>query len=156
VTRANVPHLDELDAVLIDVRAMVQQPRYRRRLLSALGRDVDLGTVRVLRAVERAGGDGPCVGDVAEALAVDPSSASRLVERCVAEGLLTRRTHQQDRRRSRLGLTPSGRSVLDSASTVRRRLLADVTSGWSSEDVEQLVDLLSRLRAGFDRLEDEP
>jgi DNA-binding MarR family transcriptional regulator len=156
VAGATVPHLEELDAALLDVRAMVQRPHYRQRLLSRLGRHVELGTLRVLRAVERAGDDGPSVGSIAEALAIDPSSASRSVERCVAEGLLARRTSEQDRRRTKIRLTSDGRSVLDSANTVRRGMLAEVTKEWTSADVEQLVDLLMRLRAGFDRLEAEP
>jgi DNA-binding MarR family transcriptional regulator len=156
MARARASHLDELDAVLLDVRAMVQQPRYRQRLLSALGRHVDLGTVRALRVVERAGGLMPSVGEVAEAMAIDPSSASRLIDRCVNEGLLYRGTSEQDRRRSRLELTTSGRSVLDSASAARRQLLEEVTSDWPGADVEQLVALLTRLQAGFEHLERRP
>ncbi len=153
MARRRAPHLGELDAALLDVRAMVQQPRYRQRLLSALGRHVDLGTVRALRVVERAGEALPSVGEVAEALAIDPSSASRLIDRCVNEGFLSRRTSEQDRRRSRLELTSSGRTVLDSASAARRQILAEVTSGWPGADVEQLIDLLTRLQAGFEQLE---
>jgi DNA-binding MarR family transcriptional regulator len=156
VAPVTVPHLEELDAALLDVRAMVQRPHYRQRLLSPLGRHVELGTLRVLRAVERAGDEGPSVGSIAEALAIDPSSASRSIERCVADGLLARSTSEQDRRRTRIQLTTSGRSVLASANAVRRGLLADVTADWAPADVEVLVDLLVRLRVGFDRLEAEP
>jgi hypothetical protein len=46
--------------------------------------------------------------------------------------------------------------VLDSANAVRRGLLAEVTNDWRAADVELLVELLVRLRAGFDRLESQP
>jgi DNA-binding MarR family transcriptional regulator len=145
--------LDELDDALVDVRRVLQRAGYRRRLLAAVGGPVELASLRVLRAVERSADAAPSIGDVAEVLVVDPSTASRTVDRCVEAGLLARVPCRQDRRRSRLELTDQGRAVLDRVTEARRTLLAEVTEDWTEEDVDRLSELLSMLLAGFDRLE---
>lgn len=156
--------LQRLDDALVQVRRLLHRPGYRRRLRASLPDDVELTTLRVLRAVERAedaaptSGDvaAPSIGDVAETLDVDPSTASRFIETAHADGLLDRRTCERDRRRSRLYLTPDGRDLLGRATLARREVLAEVTDGWSDEEVATLGALLERLRDGFARLEAQP
>jgi DNA-binding MarR family transcriptional regulator len=146
--------LDTLDEVLVDVRRVLQRPGYRGRLLTAADTSLELGTLRALRAVERLGPEAPSVGDVAEILVVDPSTASRTIDRCVAAGLLERAPSVRDRRRAQLSLTAEGRSVLARVTAARRELLAEVTAEWSDDDLSRLTTLLVALRTGFDRLED--
>ncbi len=166
--------LDDLDDALVEVRRALQRPGYRHRLLDGLSVEVSLATLRLLRAVQRtttpattrattpasaAVGDAgapvgaPSIGEVAEALAVDPSTASRLVDRAVAGGLLERRACADDRRRTRLHLSERGRRFLDEVTERRRDLLREITFTWSRGDVDDLVGLLRRLREGFDALE---
>lgn len=64
--------LDALDDALIAVRRVMQRAGYRRRLLADLDGRLEFGVLRALRAVERNGASAPCVGDIAETLAVDP------------------------------------------------------------------------------------
>ena len=150
------PILDELDEALVHVRRVLQRPGYRRRLLAAVDRPLELATLRTLRAVERRQDGDPCIGDVAEALAVDPSTASRTVDRAVAAGLLDRTPSERDRRRTSLVLTAQGAAVLDRVTAARRELLAEVTADWADADVERLSALLRDLLVGFDRLEAAP
>jgi DNA-binding MarR family transcriptional regulator len=145
--------LDGLDDVLGAVRRVLQRPAYRRRLLAATDAPVDLGTLRVLRAVERQAAAAPSVGDVADALGVDPSTASRTVDRCVCAGLLARTPSDQDRRRTQLALTELGRETLDQVTAARRQLLAEVTGDWDLADLDRLTELLQTLLDGFDRVE---
>jgi DNA-binding MarR family transcriptional regulator len=148
--------LDALDEVLVDVRRVLQRPGYRRRLLAAVGGPVELASLRVLRAVERSPSTAPSIGDVADVLAVDPSTASRTVDRCVAAGHLTRVPCAQDRRRSRLELTAEGRAALARVTAARRELLAEVTADWDPGDLERLSELLRTLVEGFEGLEPSP
>lgn len=150
------PKLDEFDSVLTYIRTTTRQPGYRQRILSAGGSPVSLGTLRVLRAVKRAKRAPLAVGEIAESLAIDPSSASRLVDRCVDNGLLARRISAQDRRRSELTLTTDGRLLLAKVNSRRRRISSEATSGWTREDLDRLTYLLKRLGAGFDALEEGP
>jgi DNA-binding MarR family transcriptional regulator len=148
--------LDALDDVLVDVRRVLQRPGYRSRLLATADTSLELGTLRALRAVERLGPGTPGVGDVAEVLVVDPSTASRTIDRCVVAGLPERTPCARDRRRAELSLTDEGRTVLAHVTAARRELLAEVTADWSDRDLSRLTELLVSLRTGFDRLEDGP
>ena len=151
-TRDRPRHLDELDAALVRVRRLLHQPVYRRRLLEGLGTDVALGTLRVVRAVEPTGDGEPTIGEVAESLGIDPSTASRAVDDAVARGFVWRRACDEDRRRQRLQLTDAGTTLMARATTVRRALLAEVTGDWDTEALGTLVTQLRQLVDDFDRL----
>jgi DNA-binding MarR family transcriptional regulator len=142
--------LDALDDALVEVRRVLQRPGYRRRITAGTGA-VELATLRLLRAVQRLPG-APSIGDVAELLIIDPSTASRLVDRALAAGLLEKRACADDGRRARLHLTDQGDAVLAAATRQRRSVLAEVTGTWDPHDVEHLVGLLAALRDGFDRV----
>ncbi len=144
--------LVELDHALLEVRRLVNRPGYRRRLLGPLGRRVELSTVRVLHAVDQADRP-PSIGEVAVTLAIDPSTASRLVEQRVADGLLDRSPDAEDRRRAVLRLTAQGRELLTELAASRREMLAEVTRGWTAADRAALERLLARLVDGFRALE---
>lgn len=111
--------------------------------MAALGQPVSPGTLRVARAVERL--QDPYVGDVAEGLGIDASTATRLVDRAVKEGYVEKAQDQKDLRRVALRLTNQGGQLLERATRVRRQLLDEVTSEWSSRDLRSLADLLHRL-----------
>jgi DNA-binding MarR family transcriptional regulator len=147
------PLLDALDDALVAVRRVQLRPGYRGRVLAALDHPIELGALRTLRVVERRGEDATCVGDVAEVLAIDPSTASRAVDRCVAAGWLERTPSRADRRRTELTLSATGRVVLATVTASRRELLAEVTGDWAEGDLAQLTVLLDRLVAAFDDLE---
>ena len=151
-SRAARRRLEGLDAALLELRALVARPGYRRRLLGPLGRRIELSTVRLLQAVDRAD-EPPSIGEVAAALDVDPSTASRLVEQRVGEGLLERHRCPEDGRRTTLHLTDGGRALLDELKDARHDLLAEITGSWDVVDVEALETLMARLADGFARLE---
>ena len=137
-----------LDRALLEVRRLVNRPGYRRRLLGPLGRRIELSTVRVLHAVDQAPTP-PSIGTVAATLAIDPSTASRLVDQRVTEGLLSRSPDPDDRRRLVLTLTPAGRAMLDELAASRTTMLEEVTADWTSADIVALEQLLLRLTTDF-------
>lgn len=144
--------LDALDDALVALRRALQRPSYRRQLMTRLGDDERLGTIRIVRAVERAGE--PCsVGDVADLLAIAPSTASRSVEDAVVRGYLARGACPEDRRKALLQVTERGSGLLDRMTAARREVLAEVTEDWGPADLRGLVQQLRRLLAGFERLE---
>jgi DNA-binding MarR family transcriptional regulator len=151
---AATDRLRALDRALLEVRRLVNRPGYRRRLLGPLGRRIELSTVRVLHAVDQADSP-PSIGDVATTLAIDPSTASRLVDQRVLEGLLERSPDPDDRRRAVLRITTAGHHLLAELTDSRLMMLEDVTAGWSATDVRMLEQLLARLVAGFRTLEDD-
>jgi DNA-binding MarR family transcriptional regulator len=146
--------LDRLDDCLVQIRRVLQRPGYRRAILGELAGTVGLGEMRLLRLVERAE-QAPTIGAVAEALVVDPSTASRLVERAADAGLLERRACSDDGRRARLHLTSQGSALLDEVSVRRRAVVGRAVRDWDAKDIATLQGLLERLLAGFEFAEVE-
>lgn len=144
---------NELDELLVRVHTVRQRPGWRRRLIDAGGAVPSLSTLRVLRAVEQRGrtGQGASIGEVAEYMAVEHSTASRTVAGAVAAGLLTKTLSAQDQRRCALVLTDEGRKALASVTERRREMVAETVADWPDDDVDRLVDLLDRLVADFER-----
>ncbi|WP_051510239.1 MarR family winged helix-turn-helix transcriptional regulator [Intrasporangium oryzae] len=78
-------------------------------------------------------------------LQVHPTSVTNAVDRLEDAGLVTRRSHPEDRRAVLVSLTPSGRELAERATKV---LNAEVFERpeLSSEDLGALVDVITRLR----------
>lgn len=145
--------LDALDDLLLGVRRLLQRPGYRREFFAQLGERMAPGVLRAVRAVDRLG-ELPCMGDLAAALSVDASTATRLVDQAVTAGYLERRPSPDDQRRTAVVLTAEGKDLLGRANTVRRRLLGDVTAAWPEQDLSTLAELLARLTRDLDRMEE--
>jgi DNA-binding MarR family transcriptional regulator len=137
--------LHDLDLALSRLRRFWHRPQLKARVFAELGPTVTPTLYTVLRAVATAESEDPCVGDVATALDIDASTASRFVADAVAVGHLERSVCEDDRRRSRLGVTPEGQALLDRGAAIRFGLLSEMTAGWPDEDVAALAGLLERL-----------
>jgi DNA-binding MarR family transcriptional regulator len=145
--------LARLDAAVTQLRRFWEGAAIRREFQSRLGSPVDISLIRTLRAIERSGSSGSSVADVAGALAVDASTASRLVNAVVAKEFVNRNSSAEDKRRAQLFLTVQGTNLLSSANRIRTELLGEITEGWSHDDLDALAALLDRLGeaiAGFE------
>ena len=138
---------DQLDELLTRIHVARQRPSWRRRLLDGAGPVASVSPLRVLRAVESRQhlGGGASIGDVAEHLAVEHSTASRTVSAVVAAGLLTKSCAPEDQRRSVLLLTDAGQKALTTVTERRRDLVAEAVADWPGTDVDMLVTLLEKL-----------
>ncbi|MGV0741080.1 MarR family winged helix-turn-helix transcriptional regulator [Mycolicibacterium sp. XJ870] len=145
----NVPRYNELDELLVRIHAVWQRPGWRRGLIDASGAVPTLSTLRVLRAVEQR--KAASIGEVAEHMAVEHSTASRTVAGAVNAGLLTKNLAADDQRRCVLVLTDKGRSALAEVTERRREMVAETVTDWPETDVDTLVDLLDRLVTDFER-----
>lgn len=144
--------LARLDVAFMRLRRLWESPVLRRRFQRALGEAIEPGVIRTLRAVDAGAAD--CgVRDLATALDVEPSTASRLVDSAVTAGYLDRATSPHDRRRTILTVTSEGADVLSRALSIREQLLSELTADWTDDDVEQLATLLERLAARVADLE---
>ena len=148
-----VPRYNQLDELLVRVHTVRQRPGWRRRLIDASGSVPTLSTLRVLRAVEQRAkaGQSASIGEVAEYMAVEHSTASRTVANVVAAGLLTKTFAAEDQRRCVLALTDKGRQALADVTERRREMVAETVEHWRESDVDTLVDLLEQLVTDFER-----
>lgn len=99
--------------------------------------NLSLTQLRALAAAETAG---PCSLNVlADALLISTSSASRLVDRLVAAGVLDRRTSDANRREVTLQVTPSGRRLLRRHESARRAVFAEVLQQLTPAEIKALL-----------------
>lgn len=75
---------------------------------------------QALLAIRAVGASDATIGYVADRLILKPHSATGLIDRLEALGLVTRRTAEQDRRRAVLQLTDRAYRILDELSGVHR------------------------------------
>ena len=60
-------------------------------------------------------------------------------------------TDPDDRRASRIRLTPAGRRTIERVRRARRAWLEQLLQGWDDDDLSHLADLLSRFAAHLER-----
>jgi len=113
------------------------------QLRAVTGDDITYQQLKLVKIVSLT--EGYSVSDVAEFLGVSIAAASRAVDRLVRRGLIDRTTAEEDRRAVHLSLTEKGLDLLRrydaAASPALERVFADL----SSEQMQQVGDLLDRL-----------
>ncbi len=109
--------LDQLaDTVLTASRVLVS---VAARSLAEHEHEISVPQYRALVVLGSRGPQRPV--DLADALAIDPSTATRLCDRLVEKRLISRRRQGVDRREVRLELAPRGRQLVDDVSARRRQ-----------------------------------
>jgi DNA-binding MarR family transcriptional regulator len=91
-----------------------------------------------------AGGDSLRVTDLAELLGVDTPTVTRKIQQLEREGLVTRHADPDDRRATRIKLTPAGRKTLGSVLKARREWLDRLVDDWGPEDLTTFAAMLGR------------
>lgn len=82
------------------------------------------------------------LNDLAADLALDPATASPLVKRLEADGLITRQRSAEDERRLEIALTDAGRELRERALDVPRQVMSAV-----GMDIHQIAALRDGLSA---------
>jgi DNA-binding MarR family transcriptional regulator len=98
--------------------------------------------------------EGCRMAELADALRVDRSTATRLVDRLVDAGVADRREASGDGRGVRVAATPRGLEMYQELSARRRAMLYSVLEGFDEGDRRHLAELLERLVAGLDHFTD--
>lgn len=144
------PTFATLDAALLALRRFWTAPEVVSDAgaapAPARGPHVEVSTLLVAEALRTAcvAGQEVTVADVAVALDVAPSTASRLVDRAIAAGVVDKAPSDANRRKVRLGLTPDGAALAERARAFRAARLAALLADWLPEDRAQLARLLER------------
>lgn len=87
--------------------------------------------------------------DLAETLEVQPITLARLIDQLVEEALVERRKDPNDRRAHRIFLTEAAAPHLDAIKEVGAIIRAQAMSDFSQDDIDQMSDLLRRMRANL-------
>ena len=91
------------------------------------------------------------MGELAESLRVDASTATRAVNRLVDTGLAQRRRSDEDGRVMVVAITKRGSEVHRALTARRRDALEGILTDFSARDRQQLATLLERFIVGLDQ-----
>ena len=125
--------------------------RLFRRSFNARTRDSGITALqwRLITYLKRH--EGVRQGPLAELIEVEPITLSRMVDRLVEAALVERRADPADRRAWQLYLTPRAGALLSGMRPIADALTAEAMEGLSATEVDQLTDLVERVRANLSR-----
>ena len=146
--------IDRFDEALQTVARSITQVRVHERLLRLAGVRLDRAGATLLFKLS-ARGESLRVTDLAEMLGVDTPTVTRKVQQLERDGMVVRQSDPDDRRASRIRLTPAGRRTIERVRRARRAWLDRLLQGWDDDDLSHLADLLSRFVDDLDRDMDE-
>lgn len=118
--------------------------------LAMLSPEVNLSEYRVLVILDDLGPQR--LIDLAAALEVTSTTATRLAERLVKHGMVERVRHSADRREVHLVIGEAGRQLVRSMETKRRRFISSVLADFPLADQSAALRVLAR----FGREPDQP
>lgn len=115
----------------------------KRGLARNLPPDLPAGSAGVLGLLSQHGE--MTISELTEVLAVDISVTSRHVSYLADQGWLERSPNPADGRSRLLRLTDAGRDLLAGFSDHITELLSERLSGWSDEEIHELIRLMAKL-----------
>lgn len=128
-----------------EMRRGASMTRFREMLY---GDEFEMGQVDALDLLVQHGTSR--MRDLADALRVDASTATRSVNRLVEAGMVERIADPDDARAVRVRISARGTEAHAEMSERRRLLFDQVFVGFEPDELAQLADLLERLVAGVD------
>lgn len=131
---------DVTDAIIRASRALVG---IAVRSLTASDEEVTLPQYRTL--VTLTYGGGRRLADLASSLGVSPSTATRMCDRLVRKGLITRTRDEIDRREVNLEVTPAGKHIVEGVIERRRTDVHELLKLIPISTRNQLVESLNVL-----------
>ncbi|HEV8099370.1 MAG TPA: MarR family transcriptional regulator, partial [Gaiellaceae bacterium] len=129
----------ELSTCWRELGSILASRRLHASLHPELGTSLTPSKLRALELL--AEHDGLRVGELADRVGVDDTTATRLVDRLEQLGLAERHSEESDRRAILVGLTAEGRELVAGVSAQRQQFFADVLATLDDDERVQLVRL---------------
>jgi len=143
---SSAPQAEECAAAVLDI-VPAAMDALRAATRQHVGEQMSVPQFRCLHFVSRE--PGCSISDVAAFLGVTMPTASAMVERLVRAGALRTRPSRDDRRRTQLQLTPTGRARLRGIHDGAHADLSLALAQLSPNELRRLYDGLSVLRRAF-------
>jgi len=151
------PEYDQLSARIglawRDLRRGASTSVLREYLLGKGEESIEMGQMDTLDLLSS--GQPWRMSELAEALRVEPSTATRAVHRLVNAGLAVRSSSEDDGRVVRVEITAEGRAVHDEVAARRRTLLGYVMDRFRRDEIVEFVEMLERYVALVDEFVDQ-
>ena len=91
--------------------------------------------------------------ELAEFLEMEPIAVGRVIDRLQAAGFVERRPDPKDRRAWRLYTTAQASSIVDDMERIAYELRRECTVGITYEEMEQAMDVMTRLKENLQALD---
>jgi DNA-binding MarR family transcriptional regulator len=134
------------EAVLGLLRTADVVRRFLARVLEPY--DVTPQQYNVLRILRGAGAEGLPTLTIGERMLEDSPGVTRLIDRLVAKGLVSRQRSREDRRQVLCRITPPGLDLLARIDGIVDARDDDALSMLTPDEQRELIRLLDRIRAG--------
>lgn len=133
------------DAQARILRSLERQSRLQREIALGVAREhgISRASLSIVRLLDQLGEAG--VGDLAQALRVDLSVASRQLSELVSEGIVERTVDDVDRRARSLRLTAAGRTIADGIRAVMHSRVAEAFGAWTPGELAEAATTLERI-----------
>lgn len=105
--------------------------------------EVSMGFIGVLLSLYQA--DGQSLSELGEAVSLERSTMTGLIDRMERAGLVGREPDPADRRSQRVWLTDGGRKVRRSVASVLEESYRELTRGVADRELERLEELLGHI-----------
>ncbi len=120
----------------------------KRRFTSLFeAEEVTLQQYNVLRILRGAGDEGLPTLEIGNRMIERTPGVTRIVDRLVDKGLVSRGRRRDDRRRVWCKITPLGLELLTKLDEPVRKADQETVKGLSEEEVDRLIELLDRIRS---------
>jgi DNA-binding MarR family transcriptional regulator len=123
----------------------------RRRLAARFS--VTLPRFDLLAQLDKAP-DGLTLGETSRRMMVSNANVTTLVERLVADNLISRRADPGDRRTTYISLTPEGRSAFAAMARAHEQWIAELFDDLDGDEVARLMRLLGKAKLSVGRATD--
>jgi DNA-binding MarR family transcriptional regulator len=136
------PLAAELATCWRELGTILASRRLHASLHPELGAKLTPSKVRALALIGESGG--LRIGELADRVGVDDTTATRMVDRLEELGVAERRGAEGDRRATLVGLTDEGRGLMRGVAEQRLLFYCDVLDALDPEEREQLVNLTAK------------
>ncbi|WP_118132497.1 MarR family winged helix-turn-helix transcriptional regulator [Oceanicella sp. SM1341] len=134
-----------LGALFDQCHALVSSEMFRRMTDDQRGLELSFSQIHALMHLNRHGA--VIIADLAEAVKLSSTAASRMVERMVRAGLVQRRENPEDRRQKYVELTPAGVSHVEELRSSITQIYSELFVHVPDKMVHQLIDTLVKARS---------
>ena len=135
--------VDQIEAALQVVARSMTQVRLHERLVQTAGVRLDRAGGALLYELYVQGAS-LRVSTLADLLGVDAPTVTRKVQQLEHEGYVARHPDPDDRRATRIELSPAGRRTLERVLDARRAWIGSLFEGWDKADLASFASALGR------------
>ena len=139
--------LKALHDALLQIVSVLSRPQRDNVILTRAGVSLDTALFPLLVRISMQ--RNITIGELADQVGRDYSTASRQVTRLQALALVHSELSQTDRRQRLLSVTAAGKNTVKKIDRARNAVMSEALDGWSQAEISELARMTTRLAAAM-------